>query len=75
MTGPTWNPSQGEDPKPDTITDAIVCLRTVVYQLNETNANTPKYWIEVRDPFLSVSSPILSLYSFRQEQFLVGTFD
>jgi hypothetical protein len=28
VTGPTWDPSQGEAPRPDTITDAIVCLQT-----------------------------------------------
>jgi hypothetical protein len=28
--GPTWDPSQGEPPKSDTITDAMLCLQTGV---------------------------------------------
>jgi hypothetical protein len=28
VTGPNWGPAQGEAPKPDTITDAMVCLQT-----------------------------------------------
>ena len=31
MTSPTWDPSQGEAPRPDTITDAMVCLQTGTY--------------------------------------------
>jgi hypothetical protein len=27
MTGPTWDPSQGETPRPNTITNAMVCYR------------------------------------------------
>jgi hypothetical protein len=28
VTGPNWDPSQGEAPRTDTITDAMVCLQT-----------------------------------------------
>lgn len=28
VRGPTWDSSQGEFPKPDTITDAMLCLQT-----------------------------------------------
>ena len=28
VTGPTWDSSQGLGPRPDTITDAMVCLQT-----------------------------------------------
>jgi hypothetical protein len=28
VTGPTWDPSQGEAPRPDPVTDAMVCLQT-----------------------------------------------
>jgi hypothetical protein len=31
MTGPNWDPAQGEAQRPDTITDAKVCLQTGVY--------------------------------------------
>jgi hypothetical protein len=27
VTGPNWDPAQGEAPRPDTITDAMVCLQ------------------------------------------------
>jgi hypothetical protein len=27
MTGPTWDPSHGRAPRPDTITDAMMCLQ------------------------------------------------
>jgi hypothetical protein len=28
VTGPNWDPAQGEAPRPDTITDVRVCLQT-----------------------------------------------
>ena len=28
LTGPTWAPSHGRTPRPDTITDAMMCLQT-----------------------------------------------
>jgi len=31
VTVPTWGPSQGEAPKPDPNTDAVVCLQTVAW--------------------------------------------
>ena len=50
VTGPAWDPSQGEASRSDTITDAMVCLQTGAYhgfpqklpnkQLPETDANT-----------------------------------
>ena len=27
MTGPTWDPSHGGTPRPDTVTDAMMCLQ------------------------------------------------
>jgi hypothetical protein len=30
VTGTIWDPSQGDDPRPDTITDVMVCLQTGV---------------------------------------------
>jgi hypothetical protein len=31
VTGPKWDSAQGEVPRPDTITDAMVCSQTAVY--------------------------------------------
>jgi hypothetical protein len=28
VTGPKWDPAQGEVPRPETITEAMVCLQT-----------------------------------------------
>jgi hypothetical protein len=27
VTGPNWDPAQGETPRPDTVADAVVCLQ------------------------------------------------
>jgi hypothetical protein len=35
LTLPTWDPSQGEGPRPDGITDAIVCLQTGAWLSSE----------------------------------------
>ena len=31
MTGPKWDPAQGEASRPDTITDAMVCSQKWAY--------------------------------------------
>ena len=31
VTGPNWDPTQGEAPRPETITDGILYLQTVAY--------------------------------------------
>jgi hypothetical protein len=70
VTAPTWDPSQGEAPRPDTVTDAMLGLQTGAWQgcplrgptrqLTETDAYilTPNYWTEVRDPCGSIREKI-----------------
>jgi hypothetical protein len=61
VTGPNWDPAQGEAPRPDTITDAMVCLQTRAYHDCSPKAPTnswkshmqiftPNQWTEVGDP-------------------------
>ena len=60
MTCPTWDPSHGQSPIPDTITDAVLLVdRSLTWlsskeeyqQLSETDADTAKHWTEVRDSY------------------------
>jgi hypothetical protein len=55
VTNPNWDPSQGEVPRPDTITDAMVSYRqepnmTALQEAQqiETDADTPNKCTEIR---------------------------
>jgi hypothetical protein len=61
MTGPNWDPAQGNALRPGIITDAIVCLQIVAYHdcpLKEPTSSwkdqmqifTPNQWAEAADP-------------------------
>jgi hypothetical protein len=62
MTSPTWQPSYGQATNPDTITGAMLCLKTVVYQgcpwrkfaskcLRQIQILTANHWTEVRKSY------------------------
>ena len=66
MTCPTWDPSHGWTPIPDTIIQAMMCLQTGAklsserpyQQLTESDTDTVIHWMEVGDLYGRVRGKI-----------------
>ena len=48
MIGPTWDPAQGVVPRPDTITEAVVCSQLLEDSAHDCPSKGPASWVRCR---------------------------